>query len=193
MLKPFKDYETTRAFSEFPKLPKGGYVMKIMGIAKKINSAGEYLQIGMDVAEGQYKDFYTKQYTNDTRSEKKWGCNFLLNIPKDDGSEKDGWTKSKFKTFTVALEESNSGYHFDWDESKWKGKIIGGLFNEREYKANNGNISKTANFEKVCKAEDIRTGNYKLPEDKLLDKSAATPADDFISIPEGITEELPFN
>lgn len=192
MLTPFKDYDTTRVFSEFPKLPKGGYVMKIMGVAKKKNSTGEYLQIGMDVAEGQYKDFYTKQYTNDTRSEKKWGCNFLLNIPKDDGSEKDGWTKSKFKTFTVALEESNSGYHFDWDENKWKGKLIGGLFNEREYKTNNGNIGKAANFEKVCKVEDIRTGNFKIPEDKLLEKPAES-SDGFVNVPEGISEELPFN
>ena len=29
---------------------------------------------------------------------KKWKGSFRLNSPKDDGSEQDAWTKSKFKT-----------------------------------------------------------------------------------------------
>lgn len=193
MIKQFNDYATIQAYSDFPTLPKGGYVLKVMGVSQKTNSMGAYLQIGMDVAEGEYKDFFTKQYTNDSRSEKKWGCNFLLSIPKDDGSEKDGWTKRAFKTFTTALEESNNGYHFDWDENKFKGLLIGGLFNEREYEKNDGSIGKSVNLAKVCAAEKIRTGDYKLPEDKLLNKAAATDASGFVNVDPSITEELPFN
>lgn len=193
MIKQFNDYATVQAYSDFPTLPKGGYVLKVMGVSQKTNSMGAYLQIGMDVAEGEYKDFFTKQYTNDSRSEKKWGCNFLLSIPKDDGSEKDGWTKRAFKTFTTALEESNNGYHFDWDENKFKGLLIGGLFNEREYEKNDGSIGKSVNLAKVCAAEKIRTGDYKLPEDKLLNKAAATDASGFVNVDPSITEELPFN
>ena len=193
MIKQFNDYATVQAYSDFPTLPKGGYVLKVMGVSQKTNSMGAYLQIGMDVAEGEYKDFFTKQYTNDSRSEKKWGCNFLLSLPKDDGSEKDGWTKRAFKTFTTALEESNNGYHFDWDENKFKGLLIGGLFNEREYEKNDGSIGKSINLAKVCAAEKIRTGDYKLPEDKLLNKAAATDASGFVNVDPSITEELPFN
>ena len=31
MLKKFGDYDTTQAYGDFPTLPKGAYIMKIMG------------------------------------------------------------------------------------------------------------------------------------------------------------------
>jgi hypothetical protein len=194
MIEQFKDYNKVKAYSDFPTLPKGGYILKIMGVSVQTNSNGKYLQIGCDIAEGEYKDFFTEQYKNDQRSEKKWGCNFLLSIPKDDGSEKDGWTKRSFKTFTTALEESNNGYHFDWDEQKFKGKLIGGLFNEREYQKTDGTIGRATNLDRVCAAEKIRKGDYKLPEDKLIKKSGNNTSgmDGFVNVPEGTNEELPF-
>lgn len=192
MIKQFGDYATTEAYGDYATLPKGGYVLKIMGVSQKTNSLGAYLQIGMDIAEGEYKDFFAEQYKNDTRSEKKWGCNFLLSIPKDDGSEKDGWTKRSFKTFTTALEDSNKNYHFDWDENKFKGLLIGGLFNEREYNKNDGSIGKSTNLAKVCAAEKIRKGDYKLPDDKLIERTAANSDMGFVNVPEGTNEELPF-
>lgn len=194
MIEQFKDYNQVKAYSDFPTLPKGGYILKIMGVSVQTNSNGKYLQIGCDIAEGEYKDFFAEQYKNDQRSEKKWGCNFLLSIPKDDGSEKDGWTKRSFKTFTTALEESNNGYHFDWDEQKFKGKLIGGLFNEREYQKTDGTIGRATNLDRVCAAEKIRKGDYKLPEDKLIKKSGNNTSgmDGFVNVPEGTNEELPF-
>ena len=192
MIKQFKDYAITEAYGDYATLPKGGYVLKIMGVSQKTNSLGAYLQIGMDIAEGEYKDFFAEQYKNDTRSEKKWGCNFLLSLPKDDGSEKDGWTKRSFKTFTTALEDSNKNYHFDWDENKFKGLLIGGLFNEREYNKNDGSIGKSTNLQKVCAAEKIRTGDFKLPDDKLIERTAANSDMGFVNVPEGTNEELPF-
>ena len=53
---------------------------------------------------------------------------YWLGIPLDDNSKNDNFTKRKFKSFTDSLEDSNSGYHFDWDEQKFVGKQIGGLF-----------------------------------------------------------------
>jgi hypothetical protein len=194
MIEQFKDYDQVKAYSEFPTLPKGGYVLKIMGVSVKTNSNGKYLQIGCDIAEGEYKDFFTKQYTNDTRDTKKWGCNYLLSLPKDDGTEQDGWTKRSFKTFTEALEDSNNGYHFDWDEQKFKGKLIGGLFNEREYQKTDGTIGRATNLDRVCAAEKIRKGDYKLPEDKLIKRfgNNTSGMDGFVNVPEGTNEELPF-
>lgn len=194
MIEQFKDYDQVKAYSEFPTLPKGGYVLKIMGVSVKTNSNGKYLQIGCDIAEGEYKDFFTKQYTNDTRDTKKWGCNYLLSLPKDDGTEQDGWTKRSFKTFTEALEDSNNGYHFDWDEQKFKGKLIGGLFNEREYQKTDGTIGRATNLDRVCAVEKIRKGDYKLPEDKLIKKfgNNTSGMDGFVNVPEGTNEELPF-
>lgn len=193
MIKQFGDYQTTQSYGDYKTLPKGGYVVKIMGVSQETNSNGPYLKIGCDIAEGDYKDFFAEAYKNDKREDKKWGCNFLLSLPKDDGSEKDGWTKRSFKTFTEALEESNEGYHFDWDEAKFKGKLIGGLFNEQDFKKSDGSIGTSVRMARVCSAQKIREGNYKLPDDKKLTPTETqTTSTDFMSVPDTIEAELPF-
>lgn len=195
MIKKFKDYEQTKSYGGFDRLPKGGYVLVIKGAEVLSNRIGEYIKIAADIYEGEFIQFFTREYKNQQTEDKKWHCNYLLNIPKDDGSEQDGWTKRKFKTFTEALEESNEGYHFDWDEQKFKGKLIGGLFNEREYEGRDGAVRKATNWANVCTVDKIREGSYTLPDDKLL-KGSANPAPAsvaFMDIPDGIDDELPFH
>lgn len=198
MIRRFNDYEQTKAYGNYETLPKGGYVLQIKGVEKRTNQRGEYLFISGDIYEGDYMQFFTREYKNQQAEDKKWHCNYLLNIPKDDGSEQDGWTKRRFKTFTEALEDSNEGYHFDWDEQKFKGKLVGGLFNEREYETRDGQIRRATNWGGVTSAENIRSGEYTLPKDRLLDRgysqpsAPATDSNGFMSIPDGVDEELPF-
>lgn len=196
MIKRFGDYEQVKGYGDYERLPKGGYVLVIKAAQLMQNSMGEYIKVSADIYEGEYIQFFTREYKAQQSEDKKWHCNYLLNVPKDDGSEQDGWTKRKFKTFTEALEDSNEGYHFDWDERRFKGLLIGGLFNEREYEGRNGDIRRATNWGGVCAVSKIREGNYKLPADKLLNKgySATAPAssDGFMSIPDGDDEELPF-
>lgn len=200
MIKRFGDYEQTKAYGNYEQLPKGGYVLRILGVETRTNRSGEYLFISADIYEGDYIQFFTREYKNQQSEDKKWHCNYLLNIPTDDGSEQDGWTKRRFKTFTEALEDSNAGYHFDWDEQKFKGKLIGGLFNEREYETNDGQIRRATNWGGVASVENIREGNYTLPKDRTIDRGYATPApapsipatNGFMDIPDGLDEELPF-
>ena len=105
-IKRFGDYEKTQAYGDYEALPKGGYVVKILGAEVCNNSVGQYVKISCDIAEGEYAGFYAKEYKAQQSEDKKWHCNHLLYIPNDDGSEKDNWTKRRFKTFTEALEES---------------------------------------------------------------------------------------
>lgn len=197
-IKRFNNYETTKAYGDIQTLPKGGYVLKIMGAEVCSNTIGQYVKISCDVAEGDFANFFANDYKNQQTEDKKWRCNYLLNIPNDDGSEKDGWTKRRFKTVIEALEESNPGYHFDWDEKKFKGKLIGGLFNEREYQANDGSVKRATNLAQMCNIDKIRSGKYQLPDDKLLSSNSRHQQpnigkDGFMSIPDGVDEALPFD
>ena len=192
MIKQFGDFATTQAVSEGAALPKDGYVCKILNAQVKDGSKGQYLQIAYDIAEGQYKDYFKGLYDAKKDENKKWSTYFFVNLPKDDGSEKDGWTKRLFKTFTNALEDSNEGYHFDWDETKFKNKLIGGLFHYEEYQRNDGKVGRSTKMRNACSVEKIRSGNFNLPEDKLLATPAANTSADFMNIPDGITEEIPF-
>lgn len=197
MIRRFGNYEQTKAYGDYQQLPKGGYVMQIKDakIIPNKNGNGEHLEVSADIFEGDYKDYFMNDWRNQQSEDKKWRGRFWVNIPADDGSEQDSWTKRKFKTFTEALEDSNEGYHFDWDEQKFKGKLVGGLFNEREWEAQDGQIRRSINWGGVCSVEKIRSGSYTLPKDRLIDRGYQTPAtnsDGFMSLPEGFEDEPPF-
>ena len=183
-----------RGYQDRETLPlgNGGYVLRIMGATEKINSVGSYLEVSCDIAEGEYKDFFTSDYKAQTGDNKKWHCTKFINLPKDDGSEKDGWTKSHLKTFMDALEGSNPGYHWDWDESKLKGKIVGGLFREEEYLGRtDNNVYTSVKLASWTTADKIRTGKFKPLKKKCLNTyEPSTPSGAFTAVDD---EQLPFD
>lgn len=208
MIKKFADYETTKAYTgDAFGLPAGGYICKIIGAKVEDYSWGQVIAIAFDINEGDQKDFYKKQFDANTSEDRKWKGTYRLNVPKDDGSQQDAWTKRRFKTFTDALEESNSGYHFDWDETKFKGKLFGATFAETFYRVKDtGNCGTYTAVYDIVPAEKIRKNAFrKIPDlyvpKKLVNdynawkagKSENKPGNDgFMNIPEGVDEEVPF-
>lgn len=198
-MKQLNGYASAQAYSEQERLPVGGYVLKILDVEYQENKWGDVILLSFDIAEGEYKDFYSANYKAQTGEDKKWKGTYRLRVPKDDGSEKDEWAMRRFKTVINAFEDSNSGYHWNWDEQTLKGKTIGGLFNNKEY-AFNGRHGFYTNCHSLINVEKIRTGKFTVPDDTLLKNtgsagSASQPAvdsDGFINIPDGIDEELPF-
>lgn len=193
----FKDYNETKAYTDIKQLPKDAYICKILGAEVHENSNGQYVKLSCDVCEGEFANFFMDDWKAQQTEDKKWHCNYLLNVPKDDGTEKDGWTKRRFKTVINAIEDSNPGFHFDWDEQKFKGKIIGGLFNLREYEDSQGNIKEATNLAQITTTEAVKNGTCKIPADKKLSKSSSTvPADvpGFMVLNDQMEDEgLPFN
>lgn len=159
--------EGVRAYSDTTTIPKGGYVCRILGAVVKENRVGQYVEISMDIVEGEFKDFFANDYRAQTEP-RKWHCIHLLSVPNDDGTERDGWTKRAFKTFVDAVEGSNPGYHFDWDETGLKGKLVGCLFREEDYKASDGSIRTSTKPAAFTTADKVRAGKYRLPRDKRL-------------------------
>lgn len=196
MIKSFNDFNATQAYTDIEQLPRGAYVCRITGAKIEENDYGQRVKIAFDIAEGEYAGYYQSKYDRNTNEDKKWPGVYSLSVPKDDGSEQDGWTKRRFKTFTNALEDSNNGYHFDWDETKFKGKLIGLVFNYREYEFN-GQRGWTPNAAKAVSIADVREGKCKIPEDRPLRNAAPTAAqqnaiEGFMQVPSGTEEEIPF-
>ena len=166
-MKPFNNYAETQALSETRKLPKGGYVCKILDAEVKDYSWGQSLHISIDIIEGEYKDFYAADYRAQRAEDKKWKGVLRMSVPSDDGSEMDEKIKSMFKTNITAIEESNSGYHWDWNEKALKGLVVGCLFQsqEWEWEGKSGWKSQPYGF---IDAEKIRSGDFKVPKPKPL-------------------------
>ena len=169
-MKPVKNYDKIDV-SERKFLPVGGYVCVIKKAEVKTYSGSngdfEKLEICFDIAEGDEKGFFTADYKSQTSEDKKWRGKKQLYVPLDDGSEKDEWTQKALKRFTNAVEDSNKNYHWDWDETKLKGKLVGIIFQETEweFKGRTGWSAQPAFF---TSAENIRTDKYKIPDKKPL-------------------------
>lgn len=169
-MKQFKDYETTQVINTQERLPKGGYILEIKGVEIVETDYGERLILSFDIAEGEYKGYYAENYRNQTGEDKRWKGTYRIAIPKDDGSEEDQETKRRFKTNISLFEESNSGFHWDWDENTLKGKKIGGVFRNKEYSFN-GKQGFFTECAWLTTVEKIKEGKFKVPADKLLNKN----------------------
>lgn len=188
-MKPIKSYETAQVFTEVEKLPVGGRIIEILA-AEEINySWGSVLEIKFDIAEGEYKNFYTNQYKNSQLEDKKYKGTYRMNIPRDDGSEMDEWTARKFKSDMIAIEESNPGFHWAWDEKQLAWKKAGAVFFEKEWEFN-GNTGFFTTVHSLRSTQSIRDGKFKIPKPKML-KNKPVETAGFTEIDIG-DNDLPF-
>lgn len=179
MIKQFNGYEP-KANKPRETLPAGGYVAKVKDVKVTNYGYGDVLVLAFDIAEGEHKGFFQQDFSDQTREDKKWRGTFMLNIPQDNGSEKDGWAKNTFNSVMYAFEDSNRDYHWNWDEKSLKGKEIGVLFRNKEWEFD-GRTGWTTECCTMIPAQDVRDGKFKMPKDKPLKKSQSAAA----SVPAG--------
>lgn len=191
-MQPFKNYDNAKVIGEFETLPKGNYVCKVMGVEEKTSQRGNtYYEISYDIAEGEYKGFFAKDYKNQKSENKKWRGVYMITQPNDNSPE---WLMNILKTFVAALEDSNANYHWDWDEKKWKNLLFGAKMRYEEY-TKDGKAKKALKMGGACPASKVRDGSAGLMKDKGLkgsSTSGSASTEEFMSIPDGEEEDLPF-
>lgn len=203
-MKAFNGYDDARRTVNYSYevLPEGAYTCIIKGVkfeegkaAANGNKYSDRLIVLFDIAEGEFQDFFRNQYDHNSSENKKYKGRTVVYIPKDDGTKEDNWTKNDFAKWTYALEESNSGYIWDWDESKWKDKLVGIVFGRTGTVIDGKEVVFTeARF--PVTVSTVRSGDA--PQAKFKAKngyggqSSTSGATDFMNIPEGIIEDLPF-
>lgn len=204
MIQKPKNWDSVQAFTERRKLPVGAYICKIRNAVVKSTDYGDQLCILFDISDGEYASFYADDFAaNPQQQDKKWKGVLRQFLPKDDGSQKDEWTKSSFKGLIEAIEASNRGYAWNWDERSLSGREIGVIFRNEEWDYN-GKTGWTARPFRACPVNAVIDGDYIVPEDKpLKNKSSgfgrfaapaanfgAAPVQDFSVVDNN--EELPF-
>lgn len=190
-MKQFKGYARKEA-NFYEPLPKGAYVIKLLNVKEEPNKSGKgtHLKISFDIAEGEYAGFYKRSFENNTKEDKDWPYDaiYYLNCP-DDNTEQ--WIVDNFNSFMTAVEDSNEGYHWGWDETTLKDKLVGAKFyiEQAKSKSNNKiyNHTKAKWFVSAQKVRDGKAG--RLPDDELLEEGASSGSTDFVNIPPSVTEE----
>ena len=172
-------------------LPAGGYVAQIQSARVETYSWGTVLVIAYDVAEGEHKDHFRKQFEENNDPNRKWKGTFRLTVPNEQ-SQYFSTEKRTFNNFIFALEESNSGYHFNWDEKHLKGKFFGALVRNKEFLSDKNEKITTTECGGCTDIQSIRDGSFTPLKDKLLKEDAA-PAQTASAIDDFVDDDLPFN
>ena len=185
--------ESVQEAGNFERLPAGGYICRITKVDDiPINpqtGKGDYLFIEFDIAEGEFKDYYT----NLEKSAGFWGGKFIRSYKPA--------ALPMFKRMCNAVSKSNPPFIFDGgkvnaDEETLVGKYIGLVLGEEEYMGNDGSVKTRLYASSEYELQDIRAGKFKVPKFKELkpDQQPAPKSDGgFVNIPDGIGEEVPFS
>lgn len=168
-------YNEAKTYSEFKRIEVGGYIGKICDCILKENSnGGERLEFLIDITEGEYKDYFLNIWNSDRdNKDRKWKGKFVLFVP-EKGETYYESNLSKFKTAMKCIEDSNSGYHWEWDEKSLKGKKVGLVFGEEEFETDEGTLMTFVKCRYFTSVENIRQGKFRIPQAKTLGRSENT-------------------
>ena len=138
--------------------------------------------------------YFTEQFRDDIRPDKKWPYAGTMYIVTEDH---DGNCTRSFKQFTTAFEKSNNT-EIKWGSTfvhQFKNRVIGVVFGEVENEYN-GRITMRHQPRWVCDID--KADGAEIPKAKMLNgteidrRAAAVSSNDFVNVPEGVDEELPF-
>ena len=184
-MKQINNFENVQATTgEFNKLPAGGYICRIT-LADDLpfdasTNKGDYLKIEYDIAVGDFKNYYKEQFD---KFGKFWGGTFFRSY-----KEK---ALGMFKHFIECVEKSNAGFVWSWDEKTLMGKVIGLVLAEEEYEKSDGSVGVRLYVKEVKTVQEIKDGNFKIPELKVLKNIPSAPANNGFTEVDS-SDELPF-
>jgi hypothetical protein len=184
-MKKYDGYDQAEAFTgDFEQITLGGHICKILKVTIEDKDYGQLMRIGFDIAEGEDKDFYKRQFNNAVKSnpDAKWRGMYYQTIKEDD--------LRFFKGFITVLENSNSGFKWDWDEKKLVGKLFGGVFGQEEYLNDKNEIKISTKCVFVRSTDQIRKG-VPVPEIKRLKNTQSSNAPTSF-YDNANTDDLPF-
>lgn len=172
-MKPFEGYKSEPQMQKMI-LPAGCYVAAIKSAKVEGTEPDQTLKIAVDIVEGPASGFYTKQYEQATarpnlQYEVKYKGVLALQIPNPANTKRTHpeWDTKAFNNAMWCIEQSNSGYHWDWNEAGLKNKLVG--INVREGTYNGATYTKIGRFEVV---NDVREGICK-PMKPLAERTTA--------------------
>lgn len=171
-MKRINNWENIQESTTFKRLKPSGYVCKILKVEDYPDK--EYLKIYFDVNGGEDKGYFKSQFEKDTRKERKWpNAGTFIRSYKDSAA-------SMFKGFINAIEKSNKGYQWNFDEKTLVNKVVGLIIADEQYQNQKGQVRVRNYVAAVRSVETIEKGEYEIPALKELTTTKATnaPAND---------------
>lgn len=168
-----KMYDEIEVNLDFTPITVGGHKGIIMGVEEYTSelSGNTSLKVSVDTAKDDTQpQYFTEQYKNDTRSDKKWSNSAIKYV----SLKQDENCVRMLKAFITSVENSNNGFTYNWDKDvdQLKGKKVGLVFGLEEYVNNDGEtktIAKLNQFRSIDKIDNIKIPKVKLIDGTLVD------------------------
>ena len=188
-----------KGMDDFKALPIGAYECKIINAVENHNeqSGKTTLKVMVDIASGEYKDYFKKRYDSNTAIDRKWDNNATKFLAFE------GENTSFFKGFITIVENSNVGYKWNWEESTLRDKKLVGVFQYEQYEKQDGTkalkvrLTKFRSLDKLGEIEvsdsvKMLDGTYKSYDDYM--ESQERKAENIFgeNLVEISSEDLPF-
>ena len=164
--------------------PVGGYVVRVVGVEEV--EPKEYVSLVYDIAEGPYANFYDDPFGRAN----PWAHRFVRSYKES--------ARGMFKAFLCRLEESNRGFSIEqWqrrcDARDFVGLELGVVLQYEDYTNDRGEDKERLQVVSVVSAQDVRSGNYKVPGRKDSRRKAPEAAGFGEPVPTSVYDEyLPF-
>ena len=190
-------YDEAKVSGAYTPVELGGHYCTIKQVNETKSSTGKNMIVVLFdfCPPDKQSGYFIDSFKNDVREEKKWpfsGTKYIMVNDYQDPAK----TSRQFKTFCSCVEKSNN-YEIIWGGDEWskqfKGKKVGVVYGEEENEYN-GKTFMRAMPKWFCQLDAVATA--KIPEPKYLSGSArkvgSNVSNDFMTIPEGMEEEIPF-
>lgn len=171
------DLTNVQEQKESKRIVAGGYIAQIKSCYD--NKEKQYLEMELDIIDGEYKGYYQDLFT----MKGFWGLKYWASYKET--------ALGMFKSFVTKVNESNVGLGFQdttSDEKSLIGKSIGIVLGAEEYVGNDGANKVRLKVAKVLSVDDIKNGNFTIPELKTL----APAVVDTTMVDDGADSDLPF-
>lgn len=165
-MKKYDNWDQVEETSSFKTLVPSICGVKILSVENVEDK--EYLKIEFDIVKSDNKDefkgYFTDQYERFQKPDNKpWPNQGTLYRSYKESAI------SFFKSFITAVEKSNAGYRWDWNEKSLVGKFFVAVFGEEEYLDEEENEVKiSVKVQEVRSAEAWKNGDIKIPALKKL-------------------------
>lgn len=170
------------------QLPAGNYECVIVGAkVERSQNDKEMLVIALDIDSGEYKGYWRDKFEQRRKynAQAKYPCVYRQLT--------EGNHTAFFKGLIKAIEESNRGFKFDFDESKLQNKKLGVMFGEEEFRGRDGDILTSCKPMYVCSVKSIKDKPVLAPKKlKPSDESTSTGFVDIEDAGEMSEDTLPF-
>lgn len=161
-------YDEAQASFDTKYITPGWYAAAILKVGEgQTPNGSQYLEFAFDIIDGEFAQYYAKDFKAQTGTDKKWRGTVRFFT-----SER---ALPMLKAAITAIEESNPGYKFDWDDTTVKGKKVGVSIRREQYEATDGTLKFTTRPFAFRDIKKVISGELEVPKDKLLKTQQSVP------------------